>query len=161
LDVVIRSEREFFAIESKLSEYFAPKAAHYSDAYNPEALPGIEPCWWDVIERSKHAGERHLDVAQLAKHHFGINRAVGGSQPEGAPRTAATLGYLFWEPLNAADIDVCRRHRDEIAELSEAVKSSTIKFVAMSYLELWGEWLRFPELADHAGHLLRRYGVSI
>ena len=85
-------------------------------------------------------GKRHLDVAQLVKHYFGLSRLLLQEKKV----TFGILLYLFWEPENALDLDICRRHRAELQELSGRVANSAVAFRWMSYLEVWREWEKVP-----------------
>ena len=156
LDVWLESDAGTIAIESKFLEYFEPKQAEFSTSYNRAALPDAEECWWQVFDEAKLAGARHLDVAQLIKHYFALSR-LRASQPTGF----YTLLYLFWEPDNAEDLDVCRRHRAEIEEFAGRVQFSAISFQWMTYSQLWNEWSALPSLTPHAQNLKARYEVRL
>jgi len=156
LDVWLESEQEVIAIESKLLEYFEPKKAKFKDKYHRTALPWAESCWWEVFEEAVSAGKRYLDVAQLVKHYFGISNYIREKSTG-----SATLLYLFWEPLNWADIAACCQHRAEIEELAKRVADSRVRFQWMTYPRLWDAWSAVPLLAPHADNLKARYGVSI
>ena len=156
LDVWLEREQEVIAVESKLLEYFEPKEAKFKDKYQRTALHWTEPCWWEVLEDAKAAGKRHLDVAQLVKHYFGISNHVRKNSVG-----SATLLYLFWEPLNWMDVAVCRQHRAEVEELAKRVANSGVKFLWMTYPQLWEAWSAVPLLVPHAANLKARYGVSM
>ena len=106
-----------------------------------------------MLETCKNR-KTHLKTAQLVKHYLGLKRWAD----ENASRKA-TLLYLFWEPLDASDLAVCRQHREEIRRLEQAVTQSTIHLRAMSYPELWQEWQNVPALAQHVQNLKARYAV--
>ena len=157
LDVWFAAAKEaVVAVESKLTEYFKPKKAEFSDSYCDRKLPGGEPCWWNVLAEAKTAGKRHLDVAQLVKHYFGLRRHMCDNQIE-----SVELLYVFWEPTNAAEIECCVQHRQEIELLKDAVVDSEIKFSALSYSELWQEWDQVPALQVHVANLRDRYEIKI
>ena len=156
LDVWLEREKEVIAIESKLLEYFKPKEAKFKDKYQRTVLPWAEDCWWNVLEEAKTAGKRHLDVAQLVKHYFGISNNLR-EQDVGS----GTLLYIFWEPMNWMEIEVCRQHRAEVEELDKRVANSRVKFRWMTYPQLWDAWSTVPLLAPHAANLKARYGVSM
>ena len=156
LDVFLQRGTEVAAIESKFLEYFTPKQAEFADSYTRNALPWAEDCWWRVLEDAAKAGKRNLDVAQLVKHYLGLSRLLHDGKA-----TSATLLYLFWEPVNASDLTICRQHRTVIQELARQVSDSAVKFRWISYPELWQEWIAVPALAGHAGNLKRRYEVRL
>src|SRR5439155_17711421 len=89
LDVFVRRGSEAVAIESKFLEYFTPTVAEFAASYTRAALPWAEECWWRVLEDSRSAGKRHLDVAQLVKHYFGISRLLAEGDQTGWKPTKA------------------------------------------------------------------------
>lgn len=159
LDVALWRGQGFLGIESKLLEYFTPKQASFADRYNRQKLPDAEDCWWDVLADARQAGRRHLDVAQLVKHYFGLIHLLRhGDQDEWKP-DAVSLIYLYWEPKDADQIEACIEHRRDTEQLKSRVACSHVHFQALCYLDLWREWLQDPALANHAQDLLDRYGV--
>jgi hypothetical protein len=89
-------------------------------------------CWKNPSRRGYD-----LDVAQLVKHYLGLIRlVVQGDQVGWRPREA-TLLYLFWEPLNGHEVQLCQEHRRDLEELASSVASSKINFRCLSYPELW------------------------
>lgn len=160
IDVYLQSDEEVIAIESKFLEYCTPKLANYSDSYSKDTLPLVEDCWWRVLEESKAAGLKYLDVAQLVKHYLGLIRLADRGK-EGEKEKEITLLYLFWEPTNADEIEECRSHRQEIEDLTFKVTDSTIKFRALSYPELWRQWESVSEIAGHVANLRARYSLTL
>lgn len=156
LDVWVEFEDKNVAIESKLMEYFTKKKPDFSEKYGEPKPRGLaEPCWWEVLQRAKRSGKQHLDVAQLVKHYLGIRRWQ--TTPECKP---VTLLYLFWEPTDWENIDICKEHRKQVAMLAQAVATSTVKLESMSYLELWNQWGAHTDLKSHVSNLKSRYAVS-
>ena len=156
IDVWIDRGQDVLAVESKLLEYFTPKKAEFSAAYEDLASES-DPIWWRVYERAREGRHRHLDEAQLVKHYFGLN-AFRKKNPEGP---VVTLLYIFWEPLNWQDVEECRQHRDEVKEFENSLFGSHIQFLWMSYNDLWEEWRAIPELEKHAQRLMDRYQVRL
>lgn len=156
LDVFLQKGTEVIAIESKFLEYFAPKQGEFSTSYTRDALAWAEDCWWRVREDAPKGSKQNLDVAQLLKHYFGLIRLLHKGEA-----TSATLLYLFWEPVNAADLAICRQHRTEIKGLTGQVAGSVVVFKCMSYHELWEEWSRVPALVQHVQNLKTRYEVRL
>ena len=76
---------------------------------------------------------RHLDVAQLVEHAFGLARVFKGRR--------VVLLYLIWEPTNALDDAVFRQHRDEISRFSDLVDGSFPEFQAQEYQAMWSDWM--------------------
>ena len=158
LDVWIERGDEVIGIESKFTEYLVKKKPGFSKAYDRLRPPAnSESCWWSVYEQAKRGKPRYLDIAQLVKHYFGLWRY---KRSENAAKSVNFL-FMFWEPQNWQDLDVCQHHRQECAELAQATKESVIPFNWLSYPNLWQEWLKSPVLAQHAQDLIRRYGVQV
>ena len=157
LDVFIKRASELIAIESKLVEYFSPKKAEFKPAYSPDNLEHAESCWLDEMNRARNADPCNLDVAQLVKHYFGLRRY----QVENSIQFPITLLYIYWEPTNADENPICKKHRDEVKELQGRVKASAIKFKLMSYRELWEEWSKYDSLKKLVDNLKARYEVSL
>lgn len=158
LDVWIVCDGEIIAVESKFTEYFTKTKPEFSDAYERLASPRFsEQCWWDLYQEAKKGVRSHLDRAQLLKHYFGLRKFQQSTQFTGQ----LTFLYLFWEPTNAGDIEICKQHRAEVAEFQKAVATSTIRFHSMSYLELWNAWENALNLADHVRHLRDRYQLKV
>ncbi|QDV67933.1 hypothetical protein Poly24_16390 [Rosistilla carotiformis] len=156
IDVWFSASDAVVAIESKLTEYFTPKQAFFADSYTRENLPYAEDCWWTILEDSKDAGKRYLDVAQLVKHYLGLRRHMCDG---GAGRIE--LLYVFWEPANANQLDCCVQHREEISALIDAVSGSAVTLAAISYSDLWRDWDSTPALKTHVANLRARYDVEI
>lgn len=161
LDVFFQCGEEVVAIEAKFLEYFSPKKAKFSPSYSKANLPWVEDVWWKAMEDATQAGRQHLDVAQLVKHYFGLCHSLSRGDAESRKPAKATLLYLFWEPDNRKDIEICQNHRREIKKFHSRVSPSKITFRSLSYPELWRTWANEPSLATHAGHLQKKYGVQI
>jgi len=161
LDVFFRCGDEVVAIESKFLEYFSAKKAKFSPSYSRANLPFAEDSWWKVMEDAKEASRQFLDVAQLVKHYFGLCYLLEHGDPTGWRPEKATLLYLFWEPENGQDIEICQTHRREIADFQSGVSQSKVHFCSMSYPELWHTWENESSLKTHVGHLQKKYGVQI
>ena len=79
-------------------------------------------------------------------------------------RVAQVLLYLFWEPTNAEDIPEFEKHRREVEVFSREVEESEIRFVALSYPQLWQNWSKssgWGGMLAHIDELRQRYGLSI
>lgn len=155
LDVSARGDLGVVAIESKCLEHLTPEAAGFAPAYQKlTQLRGTT--WFAEMERLRAAPRDYeaLDAAQLVKHAFGLMNSAG---------KGATLVYLFWEPDDAGEHDLFRRHREEIARFHERTRSGRLRFVALSYPELWDAWSRAGEAVpnDHADLLRVRYGGQL
>ncbi|MBZ4023158.1 hypothetical protein CKO11_11885 [Rhodobacter sp. TJ_12] len=159
LDVILEAPDGLIAIESKCLEYLTPKTAKFADSYRSD-LPASrrESRWFAEMLRlcDDPKRYRHLDAAQLVKHALGLAHSY--------PDRTVTLLYLFWEPANAAEVEVFAQHRAEIDRFAEAATGDRIAFRAMSYPELWADWtkLRAPQwLTVHIESLQRRYFVAL
>ncbi len=161
LDVFLRRGDEAFAIESKFLEYFTPKKAEFSPSYTRKSLPWAEEAWWRVVENAEQVTKRHLDVAQLTKHYFGLSRLLESGDVLGWKPEKVTLLYLFWEPANPDEIGECVSHRREMEDVADAVTGAKVAFRCLSYPELWRSWENIPRLAEHAGHLKQKYLIEV
>jgi hypothetical protein len=157
IDVWIERDRYGVAVESKLLEYLKPTAPLFSRAYERLAPPESGPAWWHVYKDAKEGVPQHLNRAQLVKHYFGLNALWKKSHQ--SPQL--TLLYIFWEPLNWAEVDECKRHREQLSAFAEALSVAEIGFRWMTYNQLWDEWAAIPALAAHASNLKARYQLSL
>ena len=73
-----------------------------------------------------------------------------------------TLAYLYWEPSNARDVAACAVHAAELQEFAGSVSDPRLRFIGMSYSQLWSEWAersRSAWLRAHVAVLRKRYDV--
>jgi len=156
LDVWIERASGNVAVESKCTEYLKLTQAEFSPAYERLLPPRSEASWWALYQQVSSGPPQHLDCAQLLKHYFGLStfrRRNAGAN--------VTLLYLFWEPLNWRDIEVCVRHREGIDNFARAVANTELGFRWLTYNELWDAWAKLPGLKGHAHLLKARYQVEI
>lgn len=155
LDVFLQSSDVVIGIESKLLEPLTPTKPHFSPSYSRARLPLCEEPWWNLLEQLRRWPPAHFDAAQLVKHYLGLRKQFPAEQK-------VFLLYLFWKPLNAANIAEYSRHAEDIEKFQKAIsESGNIQFIAMDYLQLWESWSGDSELAKHANLLKQRYGVEI
>lgn len=157
LDVWIEWDDAAVAIESKLLEYFDSKVPQFAKAYEEMAPPVSEPSWWAAYKLAQRKAREHLDRAQLLKHYFGLRKLQLTQQVP----LKLTLLYIFWEPLNWTEVDICVRHREEIESFAATVAGSTVSFSWFTYNKLWQEWNSDSTLAPHARNLAARYNVAL
>jgi hypothetical protein len=155
LDCLVDGEH-VLAVESKCTEPFATHHAYFSPAY-AAAMESVHPTWRAEYQRLVEDPHRyrHLDAAQLVKHYLGLRRCFDDRE--------VTLAYLYWEPANASELASCSIHAAELAELRKRVGDPAVRFVGMSYRELWDHWAdaeRPRWLRDHVAALRRRYDVA-
>lgn len=155
LDVLLQSQDVVIGIESKLLEPLTPTKPHFSLSYSRARLPFCEEPWWNLLERLRRWPSAHFDAAQLVKHYLGLRKQFRTGQK-------VFLLYLFWKPLNAANIAEYSRHAEDIEKFQSAIpENGNVQFVAMDYLQLWDSWSGDSELAKHANLLRQRYSVEI
>jgi len=153
LDLLMRSKDVVIAIESKFTEFLSGKPAVFSLKYDKVVTRRADRLWSDVytgLKQSPHR-YRHLDAAQLVKHYLGLRGNF--------PSERLVLAYLFWEPQNAASIDIYRQHAREVAEFQSCVQNSNVEFMPMRYSEVWSA-LR-AVVPRHVTHLENRYALVI
>lgn len=159
LDVVLSGHGGTLAIESKCTEHMATKRALFSDSYDRLVRSNRQSKAWLDEMNAIRLGRRnyaHLDAAQLIKHAFGLAHS-------GDARSASLL-YLHWEPLNSALVPELSAHRRELRAFAEHVAGGSLRFHAMSYRELWGQWAGLDEpswLREHVARLRGRYEIAI
>lgn len=132
IDVVIHNKPSAkikrFAIECKFSEAYG---AHKHGGLKAKYL-GLDDLWGDIpnLRRfveciSPNDNEFvHLHPAQLVKHILGLKRQFG--------KTGFRLLYLWYDVLG----DQGKRHRDEVLQFSEVIRTDDIKFHSLTYQEL-------------------------
>jgi len=164
LDLLAEDPSRIIAVESKCTEYLKPPKADFAAAYKQDIRDARREGPWfrEMLECMEGPRTfRHLNVAQLIKHAFGIANI---DRLEGFGPRAAKLVYLYWEPTNATDIDECLAHRSEVDKFSRRIAGGFPGFVAMTYRELWDRWDKLTEpdwLRAHVSNLRARYEVSI
>jgi hypothetical protein len=147
------------AVTVRCIEYLSRRKTSVAPSYDRllAATPGLDP-WRRQLERLRAEPRRyrHLDLGALIK--FAV--ALGRTFPE---RLTALL-YLYWEPLDADRFEEFGRHREELADLQEAVQGGGVTFSAISFDTMWQDWTERAApawLADHVDRLRARYCVAI
>jgi hypothetical protein len=156
LDALVDGPR-VLAVESKAVETFSPHEAKFRPVYE-SALSSVHRSWREEYERliAHPRRYRYLDAAQLIKHYLGL-RTTFNDRP-------ITLAYLYWRPTNADEIAASVIHAAETREFASRVGDPAVRFVPMSYANLWDEWSRRedpPWLVQHAKALHARYDVTL
>lgn len=159
LDVFLESPSAILGIESKCTEYLSFHKAEFRPAYFKEINDNRrQSSWFRMMEFLVEKPDRYqsLNAAQLVKHAFGLKRHAGPKD--------GTLLYLFWEPSNAGEFEIFYSHRSEIDDFSSRVNGDSLKFLSLSYQELWNLWegpSTPPWLSDHLALIRSRYNFSI
>jgi hypothetical protein len=159
LDVLLERGDEIVAVESKGTEYLAPKTAKVAHAYLALANKGDKRArsrWFGAL--TELTSFRLLDAYQLVKHYLGLSLSY-----ESRP---ITLVYIYWEPSNADSQSLFAEHRAEVARFgSLVVDDPSCRFEALSYRDHWSELdgLTYkPAWLDaHLAELRRRNEVAI
>jgi hypothetical protein len=149
---------QVLAVESKCTETFAAHHADFKPADRDVVAALADDTWLAEYERLAEDPRRYrfLDAAQLVKHYLGLRRRFA-DRP-------ITLAYLYWQPSNATDIAPCMIHAAELAEFSRRVGDPDVRFVGMSYAQLWDDWTgdgRPAWLREHGAALRQRYDVAV
>ena len=160
LDFFATGPKSLVAVESKFLEILQPKTAIFKKSYDTAIETLAEPVWEGMYQAllDDPAKYIHLDAAQLVKHYLGIRNTFSDCQ------AAKALVYMYWEPTNAEDLSEFREHRNEVALFSRAVEKSEIRFVAISYSELWRYWSdgsSWGGMLAHVNALKQRYELNI
>ena len=160
LDFLVDGPKIIVAVESKFLEPLVRPKPKFAERYNSVIRNLAEPAWQGMYQSLLDEPTRfsHLDAAQLVKHYLGIRHTFRYSP------VAKVLVYLFWEPTNAEDIPESVKHRQEVELFSRAVEESEIRFVDLSYRELWQYWSETSDwegMSAHIEALRQRYELSI
>lgn len=160
LDFYASGPSQVVCIESKFLEPLWPKAAKFAESYEGAIESLAESSWAEVYRGLKTDPQQFefLDTAQLVKHYLGMRYNLAGNGKK------LVLLYVFWEPENVKDLVEFRQHREEVGLLSRAVQNSAVRFVALSYKQLWNDWKcssNWSGLRQHVSNLEDRYTFSI
>jgi hypothetical protein len=132
IDVVIKPNRpdkhKVFAIECKFTEAYSSRGHGGLDSKYFENADN----WEGLSATAKRAREispvdnqyKYLHAAQMIKHILGLNRKYGNSHYR--------LLYLWYDGLGEPDY----KHRQEIEEFTEIVRSDGVIFHATTYQDL-------------------------
>ena len=159
LDLLALRVEVAVAVTVRCIEYLSRRKTSVAPSYDRllAATPGLDP-WRQQLDRLRDEPRRyrHVDLGALIKFAVALGRTF--------PERLTVLLYLFWEPLDADRFEEFGRHRQELADLQEAVTSGRVSFSPQSFTALWQDWAArgAPDwLADHVDRLRARYCVSI
>jgi hypothetical protein len=160
LDFFAASSTSVVGVESKFIEPLRRPKVGFPDQYAPAMKAKAEPVWRQVYESLVADPKRfkHLDAAQLVKHYLGFRNSL--RTREGLK----TLVYLYWEPTNADSIPEFVTHRREISTLASQVADSEVRFLPLTYLQLWRTWVAessWDRVGAHVEALRQRYVFEI
>jgi hypothetical protein len=136
--------------ESKLLEPLNMGLPEFSVNYARPKLRA-EDVWWDLLEQWRNWAPSYFNVGQIIKHYLGVRQTYRDDQRR------LTLLYLYWDPSNAHEFAEYDMHSRQVRDVVNRVRSSELRFFAMSHRDLWNEWRSIPYLASHAENLARRY----
>lgn len=148
------------AVESKFTEVLSRQTADFKPSYHGAIERLAEPCWREVYESLVHDPSRftHLNAAQLVKHYLGMQNSLREYSRH------QVLVYVYWEPTNVNAVIEFSTHRAELAEFAAEVARSDVRFVALTYEELWAEWEEadtWAVMGEHMEALRARYSLSV
>jgi hypothetical protein len=159
LDLLALRAEIAVAVIVRCIEYLSRRKTAVAPSYDQllAATPGLEP-WRHQLDqlRSEPQHYRHVDPGALIKFALALGRTF--------PDRPTVLLYLYWEPVNAERFEEFCRHRQETAELADAVRDARVSFDPQSFAATWREWAArgAPSwLPDHVERLRARYCVSI
>lgn len=160
LDALALGYDAILGIGCALTGPLATKTVTLAASCAGEVRSAASPEWAELYASlsSDQKRFRFLDAAGLVRQYLGMRSALGDEpQPK-------TLLYVFWEPVNWADVPAFSAHRREILEFSLAVAGSDVSFVSMSCAELWSLFEDGPDRDDRAdwlAYLRERYAFGI
>jgi len=138
LDVALTNDSTVLAIECKFLEPFGTKKAEFKNAYIK--TDSRKKSKWNDLKNEIINGKvefKHLDAAQLIKHFYGIAHDKDNNGKE------KILMYLYWSPeeKNIKESKAHKQHMEELELFKKKVNGDEqVKFIAMSYQELWKQW---------------------
>ena len=154
LDVLLRAEGSTLAIESKFTEpytksrnktFLKPKYfPHEVQLWTDVGLPGCQRVA-EMLRNGQH-NFKVLDVAQLLKHMLALARKFG---------TSCSLCCLWFEVPGI----LASKHRQELQDFSAYLGADTVRFLALTYQELFERMVPLigSEHADYIAYLRDRY----
>jgi hypothetical protein len=156
------------AIEAKCVEYLRPSET--ADARRRSKKAPFDPKYRTVehlldnkfgelykIINNDFGAFAPVGVTQIVKHYLGVKNSIRRDVP-------VILVYLFWEPSDRAEYPVFSHHRHQVNEVGDLLRGSSVKFLALSYLELWQEMVApapMSWVADHVSQLRCRYDIPL
>ncbi|KAA6316272.1 hypothetical protein EZS27_033393 [termite gut metagenome] len=159
LDFYLENNNTIIGFESKFTEYFTQKLPNHDKNlekyYNNNILSGYLPNGFnnEIIKyHICYPNKMHLDVAQLIKHTIGLLKNKNGKK--------AILVYIYWQPENWKDFDICKEHKKEIEEFACKIKCF-IDFRAFSYLDFWECYKKNDLFKKHIFNVEERYKFSL
>ena len=163
-DVLALTSCSAVLVESTFLEPLTATPAEISPRYGAAFLGGTGPApiaeraWSKMYRRLRDdpSTYRYLDAAQLVKHYLALIQNF--------PLLERTLFYLYWEPVNATDLQLYRDFRREITDFALSVADCDTRFVAKSYRAQLQEWQHNRARLDLGAQLERlrgRYEFSI
>jgi hypothetical protein len=159
LDLLALRAEIAVAVIVRCIEYLSRRKTTVAPSYDQllATTPGLEP-WRRQLDRLRRDSQhyRYVDPGALIKFALALGRTF--------PDRPTILLYLYWEPINADRFEEFCRHREETAELADAVRDARVTFGPQRFESMWQEWAArgAPSwLADHVHRLRARYCVSI
>ena len=166
LDVVITTDTNNFAIESKFTEPYTKKRnknSHIQDSYTKKSLwkdlPNIEKLAQAIHDENHHVENceikesidnlrktKHLDASQLIKHILGLKSNYDKN---------FTLLYLWYDVPGTEE---AKEHQEEIEAFASIAKADGINFRHITYQKVI-EYLKNyeNEHKDYIDYLVKRY----
>lgn len=163
LDLIVEEEQRpvRLFVESKCTEFLRQGHPDFSQAFVKHAKQQLDPAAATTFEQLANdaAVFDPLDARQLAKHFLAAKRAV----VDASQAAAVILLCIWWEPHDAAEHPVFKRHRDGVERFAAAVTDPDVSVHGITYRELWEHWegLHDPVLTRHTRLLRDRYDVRL
>jgi hypothetical protein len=160
LDAFAVGDTGTVCIESKFLETLTDEEAKFSGVYAAAVERLADPSWTAVYRdlTSNPGRYKRLDAGQLVKHYLGMRHSLKDSP------SPHLLAYVFWEPTNWESFAEYRDHRGEVEAFAAQVAEAGVRFVALSYRELWSQWERsipWEGIGEHIALLRARYEFEI
>ena len=161
LDFYLENVETIIGIESKFTEHFKANLEHTKinlcKYYNRKELNYLSQKFMDdiILHYISSSEKMYLDVAQLIKHSIGLINEKRNKK--------AILVYIYWQPENWNEIDICKKHKEELDDFAERISKfkDTIEFKHLSYIEFWDTYKKDKTFSGHIERVESRYKFVI
>ena len=156
LDLLLGRGEEIVGVESKCIEFLTPKLQAVSPKYKAIEDARATSRWFAALDSVPEF--LLLDAYQLIKHVLGLTHTYS--------ERSLTLVYIYWEPDNAGEYSVFKKHREEVQNFSGLVEGDTMcSFRQITYPKHWTEQESATDqpawIAQHIARLRQRYAINV
>jgi len=150
LDVVIETDTQIYAIESKFTEILEQENNPFSSSYNASKLKYAEPFIFKLIEYYCNK-KTYFPAGQLIKHYLGLLNTC--------PNKELVLCLAYWLPKNYESVEVYKKFFKELEEFQSKFKSKKVEFIHLNYFQIWDELEKLDK--NHIKKVRDKYTVEL